>query len=239
MIRALAQAVRILTIVPVPFVRHEDADFESATQFFPLVGALVALVSGATYAVTGARPLSAVLAIAASIIITGALHEDGLADSADGLFGGATPEERLRILRDSRIGSFGALALILTILIRGLALAQFSASDALVRLLAVHAAARLACVIAMVSMPYAGENAKLSMSRDRISGRHLVPAAVFGLAPLILLPGDRIAPALLAATLAAGSVGWIAMKKIGGRTGDILGAIEQTAEIGLWLGIAL
>jgi adenosylcobinamide-GDP ribazoletransferase len=184
--------------------------------------------------------VAAILAIAVGVLVTGGFHEDGLADTADGLGGGSTPARRLEIMKDSRVGTYGVLALGLTVALRAAALAGASPLRGALALLAAHGAGRAAAVVAMATMPYVGEaaSAKAQASPQRASAFNAAVAALIGLWPFALFDwragvlGLAIGVALAAVVLVQ------ARRLIGGRTGDVLGAVEQVVEVGVLLGVA-
>ena len=241
-------ALRFMTIVPVP---SSDAaarpDWLSrCARYFPAVGICIGLVSAAVLLLAGniwGPDIAALLAVAASIVITGALHEDGLADTADGFGGGWSVEKRLAIMKDSRIGAYGALALAFGVALRVTALAEMPLWSAAAALIAAHAAARITPVFVMNALPYAGDTAamKVSYSDVPVSSheiRFALVVVVFALVPLAFVSVPSvISGLLLGAALAIAIVLW-ARKLIDGYTGDVLGATEQMFEIGFLLGVA-
>jgi adenosylcobinamide-GDP ribazoletransferase len=197
-----------------------------------VVGAIGALAYGLAHAV-GLGPLPAAgLVIVATLVVTGALHEDGLADTADAFGAGATPQTRLAIMRDSRIGTFGACALILSLGLRWAALASLAGpARAAAALIAAHAAARAMPPLLMWVTPPARPDG-LSATAGLPPAESVAAAALLGLAALLLGLGfgrGLLAAALLAACLLA--IRGLALNKIGGQTGDVLGALEQVCEI--------
>jgi adenosylcobinamide-GDP ribazoletransferase len=202
----------------------------------PVVGALIGALGAAAYALAHAAGLGALtaagLALAATIAVTGCLHEDGLADTADGFGAGATPERRLAIMRDSRIGTFGACALIVSIGLRWGALA--SLADPLrvaAALIAAHAAARATLPMIMRVTPAARPDG-LSASAGLPPAESAAAAALLGLVALGLALGNVHALiALVLLVVASWTVRRLALAKIGGQTGDVLGALEQLGEV--------
>lgn len=236
-------AVQFLTRLPVPsFADFEPAWITRAARYFPLVGILVggacALVLLAAGQVWGG-PLPALLAVAAGVLITGGFHEDGLADTADGLGGGQTAERRLEIMKDSRIGTYGVLALGLVLAIKVTALAQLPLATAALALVAAHGAGRTAAVAVMMWGPHVSDptSAKYKPAPDGVRPRELLVAAVLGLWPLALLGLPGLVGALVGAVLAI-LLAATARRLIGGYTGDVLGGIEQVCELGVVLGVA-
>ncbi len=238
-LRLLLVALQFLTRLPVPQVRGFTPDMISrSTRYYPVVGALVGGICA--LALTGAAQvwdgiLPALLAVAAGVLVTGAFHEDGLADTFDGLGGGTEPARRLEIMKDSRLGTFGALGLGLVLALKVAALAQLSPSLAAAGLLCAHAGGRTAAVLAMAALAPVGQSAK--WSPDRLRPLEPVLALVLGAAPLALL-GAQAAPALALALLMAALPALAARRLIGGYTGDILGAVEQMFELGFLLALA-
>jgi adenosylcobinamide-GDP ribazoletransferase len=176
--------------------------------------------------------LAALLALAATALVTGALHEDGLADTADGLGGGRTRERKLEIMRDSRIGTYGVCALVLSFGLRWSALATI-ADPSLVAfaLLSTHAAARAGVPAFMLLVPPARPDG-LSASAGSPPGRSAAIAFALGTLALALAlgPGKALI-GLILLTLAGLLLARLAIRQIGGQTGDVLGAFEQIGEI--------
>lgn len=221
-------AVALLTRVPVP--DHAPKGAASAWAW-PLVGALVGLAAaaGASLAVwVGAGPgAAAVAGLIVQALLTGALHEDGLADTADGLLGGRTADRRLEIMKDSRIGSFGALALMLV------TLASWSALEGLVEAglhwLALPAAAALSrapMAVVMAALPPARPNG-LSAASGQPSALTALAAVGVALAVALILCGPGALWAAVGVAAVSAGLALAAQARIGGQTGDILGACQQ------------
>ena len=245
--RQFWNALRFLTVIPAPGTDHVEDDWLTrAAKYFPAVGiivggcsALVLLLAAKLW--TGFLP--PLLAVAASIILTGALHEDGLADTADGLGGGRSRETRLAIMKDSRIGTNGALALGLGVTLRVFALAALPIWAGAAALLGAHAGSRLAAAAVMAVLPYAGDPGatKLTYTEAPWRGAEIAMAAAFTLVALLPLAQSGVAAALFGLLLGTAMAVWLvgrARKLIGGYTGDVLGAVEQLFEIGFLLGAA-
>jgi len=240
-------AVRFLTIVPMPSAAQLEPDWLiRSAKYFPLVGGLVGGLSAAvsiaaTYVWVGLVP--AVIAVAASVVVTGALHEDGLADTAD-ILGGRGRDARLKIMQDSRIGTYGTLALGLCVALRIAALAMLAAHVAAAALIAAHAGGRFISLNVMNVVPYAGDVAasKVGHATDRLRASEFACALAFTLIACGALVATTpwwtgCAAALVAAALAIG-VARLATRLIGGITGDVLGAIEQLSHLGILLAVA-
>jgi len=214
--------------------------------WFPAVGLLVGLVVGAVAAAGTAAvdPLTgAAVAVAVGALVTGGLHEDGLADTADGFGGGWSPEQRLAIMDDPRQGTFGVLAIVASVAIRVAAVAHLAgdragAASAWTVVLAVPVAHRLArgwAVAALVTSPPArgdGLGRAAGASRGGVASSALAVALAAWVGIAVLVAG----PVPAGAALAAGAGGTLAVvalarRKIGGLTGDVAGAVEQVAEM--------
>lgn len=241
-------ALRFMTIVPVPSSETAIAPdwLSRCARYFPVVGIGVGLVSAVVLLLADriwSPVVASLLAVAASILVTGALHEDGLADTADGLGGGSSVEKRLAIMKDSRIGTYGTLALAFSLSLRVAALADMPSWTAAAALISAHAAARITPAFVMNALPYAGDTAAMKVSyvdasvstHDRRFALVVVLCALLPLAFISIL--SLISGLLVGAALAAAVTYW-ARQRINGYTGDVLGAIEQMFEIGFLLGVA-
>jgi len=248
---ALAQlldAIRFLTILPVPDSdRAPEPDWLTrAMTFFPITGVGIGVISALVLLIGNSLfgpGLAALLAVAASIVVTGAMHEDGLADTFDSFGGGWSVERRLEIMKDSRLGTYGGLALGLDVALRATALAQLPLWAALATLIACHAAARATPGFVKRKLSYAGDVKAMKVSYAEEAMRKdewilvLVTVALATLPLLLVSPVALIAGLGLGAALAAVMVSW-AKRLLGGYTGDVLGAVEQMFEIGFLLGVA-
>ena len=210
---------------------------------FPLVGLVIGAIGGIAYAVASALNLpplaAALIAVGATALATGGLHEDGLADTIDGFGGGATREAKLAIMRDSRIGTYGVLALIFAIGLRAVALADIAARwHVLGALVAAHAVGRGVLPAALRWLEPARSDGLGAEAGKPTQNMTLI---AFGIALGLALIGVGIRAGLGAAivvALVAATIGFLARRQIGGQTGDVLGAIEQGAETAALLAIA-
>ena len=236
-------AVQFLTRLPTPsFADFEPGWITRSARYFPLVGLLVGAVCAVMLLAVGqlwGGALPALLAIATGVLITGGFHEDGLADTADGLGGGQTPARRLEIMKDSRIGTYGVLALGLVLAIKVAALATLPLATAALALVAAHGAGRTAAVAVMVLGRHVGDpaNAKYKPASDGVSPGEFLLAAVLGLWPLALLGLPGLVGAMVGGLLAL-LLALTARRLIGGYTGDVLGGVEQACELGVLLGVS-
>jgi adenosylcobinamide-GDP ribazoletransferase len=242
-LRAFFAGLMFLTRVPVPaWVGHDDTLLARSTPYFPLIGALVGGMGAATYVVARhlwAPTVAAVLAVIATVWLTGAFHEDALADAFDGFGGGWGTEKILLIMKDSRIGSYGATALALVLLLRVATLAGMG--DALVprALVAGHVLGRWSSLPLIWHYPYVREQSATSkpfaasVTTERLG---IGTALMIGLvvAALGLVAWVPILVAMAVSTLA----GRYFRMHIGGITGDCLGAANQVVEVATYLTIA-
>ncbi len=240
--RLFLTAVQFLTRIPVPAaVGHSADQLDRAVRYFPLVGACVGLLAAGVYGALWphlGRPAAAVLSLAATLLATGAFHEDGLADSCDGLFGGWTRDDVLRIMKDSRIGTFGAAGLVVAL---GLKVALLS-GDAIgtAAIVAAHAGSRFAAVVLIAVLPYvraSEQGAKAKPVAGAVDGAALLVAGLCGVLPLLTL-GAAALPAIgLGGGVTAGLALWF-RRRLGGYTGDTLGATQQVTELTILLAAA-
>lgn len=231
--RLFLTAMQFLTRCPVPaWVGHSPDQLDRAVRYFPLVGVCVGLLSAAILVVarTGLpAPVAAVLSVMATVLATGAFHEDGLADACDGLFGGWTRADALRIMKDSRIGTFGAAGLGLVLGLKITALSGLAPAA----VIAAHAGSRFMAVCVIAGLPYVRESeqgAKAKPVAGGVGRIELGIAAMGGLLPLLLLEARALPALLLAAVVTAVLARWF-QRRLGGYTGDCLGATQQLTEV--------
>ena len=238
----LLAATQFLTRLPVRPRSYDPDWLPRGAKYFPLVGLLVGLIGASVLLLATTlwpAPIAAILALGATILVTGAFHEDGLADSADSL-GGWTREKRLEIMKDSRLGTYGALALLLCLALQAGALSALPAPLAAATLVTAPAAGRLAPVLIMATLPYAGaiERSRIEHRLDQPDVGEAAIAAVIAALPLVLLPPDRALLGVVLGALAAGVVAWRLCRALGGYTGDVLGASVAVFQSFFLLGIA-
>jgi adenosylcobinamide-GDP ribazoletransferase len=248
MARDTARLLRFYSRLPVPRLPfetdpHQAPDFTDAPVVLPFVGAIIGCIGGLTLWVSAqfgvGAAASAILGLTALVIATGAFHEDGLADTADGFWGGATVERRLEIMKDSRIGTYGGAALALSLLLRAAILAELTArgGPGLAATLMIGAAALSRCcgLTPLTFLPPArndGASALVGRPGRTVYAIALGVATVLALALANLhgLIWAAIPATALAIAVAAGMT-WLSKKKIGGHTGDVAGAAQQLSEI--------
>ena len=250
----LAGCLRFFSRLPVPAFAGGDPaampDFSRAARALSLAGLILAAPAALCLFLLGLTNLPPLLIAALTLAMlaaaTGALHEDGLADMADGFGGGRETERVLAIMKDSRIGSFGAVALVLSLAARlaGIAtLVQASPAWGALALLAAAAMSRASMAWIWYALP-----AIRSDGASHAAGRPDRPAFYLNLAIgavltlLLVVPGFGLSAALLAFALAlaaAVALGAYAMRRIGGQTGDVLGAGQQVAEVAFFIGLLI
>jgi adenosylcobinamide-GDP ribazoletransferase len=240
--RLLLTAVQYFTRIRVPAsVGHAQEQLAGAVRYFPAIGLVVGAGGAATLWLAAQvlpAPLPAILATVVTVLMTGAMHEDGLADTCDGLGGGATRERALEIMKDPRIGVFGAIALILTLLLKVSALSLMPVWSAMAALVAAHAFSRFCAVLVTFAGRYAGSLAR-SRAAPVVAGvkvGDVLVAALFGLPALVLCGRGAIVAVVVALVLLGLLSRWCA-QRIGGYTGDTLGATQQITETGFYVAL--
>jgi adenosylcobinamide-GDP ribazoletransferase len=237
-------ALGFLTRLPVGRAAAEPMPSLAASAWaFPLVGLAVGLIGGLLYAISLALGLPAIagalIAVGATALATGGLHEDGLADCADGFGGGVTRDDKLAIMRDSRIGVYGVLALLFSVALRVVAISAIGGGwRVLGALIAAHTLARGFLPAAMRVLAPARETG-LGAEAGKPEPGAVWSAA--GIAVVIALIAIGIRPglsAIIASVAAMAAMGFVAQRQIGGQTGDVLGAIEQCGEAAALLAAA-
>ncbi|WP_250655291.1 adenosylcobinamide-GDP ribazoletransferase [Alkalimarinus coralli] len=248
-------AVMFLTRLPTPkWVQFEEQYLTDCSRYFPLVGLLVGLVAAASYAIFSlllGSLLAVILSMSLTVLITGAFHEDGFADSCDGFGGGWEKDQILRIMKDSRLGSYGALGLLLILGTKLMALLTLAAQEPLFNvftsgqysgnvvcaLVVAHPLSRLFCLLIIYNMDYVQESqkSKVASQAQKLTDNALWFAAASVAWLLLLL--DVVTVLVLLGTLWVVYVGIkrYLLAKIGGYTGDCLGAAQQLAEVIIYI----
>lgn len=234
-------SLRFFTRLPLPYAKEVAARPLAAVAWaFPLAGAVIGLLAALVFIALLQMGLvhymAAWLALAFQLWLTGALHEDGLADMADGLAGGRSREQKLAIMRDSRIGSYGVLALIVSVAVRAQAMAMFfEIPHILLSFMAIGALSRAVLVPVMRYIPFARQEG-LGANAGKPANAQTFVALAMGLLFLVLAVPGKVAllAILLIATIVYAMALW-AKKQLGGSTGDVLGSIQQVSEITLWI----
>lgn len=245
--RLFFTALQFFTRVPVPrWVGFAPEWLNHCTRYYPLVGLLVgaaaALVHGLAVQVWPAA-VAVLLSTAASIYLTGAFHEDGFADVCDGFGGGLSRERVFEIMKDSRIGAYGTVGILLLLAVKCVSLASLPGVAAAVgALLAGHTVSRVCSAALIRFMDYAKEEGKAKPLGHRMSGNEFAIAAATGLAVVLAvgmagcLPWRALLAGVVAAVLASVWLARLFARRVGGYTGDCLGAVQQLSEAGFYLG---
>lgn len=258
-LRDMRLGLMLLTRLPVPAVTDlQPNDLARATWVYPIIGVVAGVAGGLAFTVANRAGLgiasATILAIAAQVALTGALHEDGLADTADGFGGGRNRERKLAIMRDSRIGTYGVMALLIAFGLRyagleELAGALLAVSDELdetvshstaitIALVTAGALSRAAVVAVWCVLPPARPDGLAASAGQVPATSALVALGLAALIAVFLLPIGTAFSAVLAAGIAATAIAILARRQIGGHTGDVLGATQQSSEIAVLLAIS-
>lgn len=251
-LRLFLTAVQFFTRIPVPaWVGHSSQQLDKAARYLPAVGIVVGVLAAAVLALAASvLPVSLAIALsmAASVLATGAFHEDGLSDFADGMGGGHTREKVLAIMKDSHAGAYGVIAVVLTLLIKYESLLALADKRGLIvvaaAMVAGHAVSRLAAVSIMLSLQYVRTDAS-ARAKPAAQGLGRVSIAIASASALVALCIVLAAGAAANATLAGiGCVllvrvylAWRLQVRLGGYTGDCLGAVQQVTEIAFYVGL--
>ncbi len=253
--RLLLVAVQFLTRLPIPqFANYNPQWLHQSSRHFPGVGLLVGLICASVFWLGSLlfTPLvAAVISTAFGIRLTGAFHEDGLADSCDGLGGGLTRARTLTIMKDSRLGTYGVLGLVSALLIKISLLASMPLSVAIVALIIGHTLSRLLCISLLALLPYGGE---IEHAKAKPMAQQLTPLQgllssgwliLAGLLVVLLLPNAvqqigiwQWSLALLLGIVATDYMRRLLRRRLDGYTGDGLGATQQLSEIAIYIGLA-
>ena len=253
----LAQCLRFYSRLPVPALPweaepHALPDFRRMARVVPLAGAIIALGPALVLALAlwleFGPWLAAALCVSALTLSTGAFHEDGLADTADGFWGGATPERRLAIMKDSLIGSYGASALIIAFTLRIATLATLADRmhplEAAMVVIVAATLSRTAGLMPLALLPAARQDGASYAVGQPTRGGLRIAAILAAIVTLVLgfasaWPPAGIALMLVLAALAASTLTRLSARLIGGQTGDVAGAIQQLAEVAAMIGLLI
>lgn len=253
-LRLFLTAVQFFTRLPVPaWVGHSAQQLDQAARYFPLVGICVGALAAATLWLSAQvlpLPLAVALSITASILATGAFHEDGLSDFADGMGGGHSKEKVLAIMKDSRVGAYGVIALVLVLLLKYQALLELCSAQSplfvVAALIAAHSISRLMATSIMLTQRYVrdDDSARAKLAAQQISQASFAIALLTGIATLGLLFAAGAHPvsvfiAVAAAFLMRAYLASRLQKRLGGYTGDCLGAVQQLSELAFYLGLLI
>lgn len=246
-VRLFFIALQFFTRLPIPaWVGFEASWLQHASRYFPLVGCVVAAIAAGVYwaaALVLPAPVAAVLSTAASIYATGAFHEDGFADTCDGLGGGMTRERVLEIMKDSRVGAYGAIGIVCMLAAKLSALAMLPPRAAIAALFLAHPLSRLAATSLIWKLDYVRGEGKAKPLAQQMTTVEFAIATATALLPaaVLLLTGQASGSAVLAAVLAALlATVWLGhkfLRRLDGYTGDCLGALQQVAEALIYIAV--
>lgn len=238
-------ALQFLTRLPVPVsIAYTEHRFAKSVRYYPLVGVVVgSLVAIACYLASLIFPLSiaVMLSMVFSLLLTGGFHEDGLADTFDGIGGGQTAESALDIMKDSRLGTYGTLALVMMLLAKYLSLSEMPLHLVVAALVAAHGLSRLSSVIVIATSQYVRPSGTAKPVAGAIDSRGLQLS--IGTGVVIVVVSSLFIPVITLSLALAGLVighvlmRWFVQRKIKGFSGDTLGAVQQCSEIGFYLGM--
>ena len=234
-------AIRFFTRLPVPaWVGHSSDALQRSTRYFPVIGLIVGGIAALVFALTSffwPKTLAVLAAMATTLYITGAFHEDGWSDMVDGFGGGWEKAQILTIMKDSRIGSFGAVALVMMLLTKFFVLVEIDLLLIPVALIAGHGFSRLCATLVLHALDYVRDEGKAKPLSTHIGNGELVFAALTAVLPLFLLPPQQSVPGVVLALLATVWLARLFKRRIGGYTGDCLGATQQLAEVAFYGGM--
>lgn len=239
---AFLGAIRFFTRIPVSDrIPHSAEGLNHSARYFPAVGIIVGTTSAIAFSIATYAfpvPVAVLIAMACSIYLTGGFHEDGLSDMADGLGGGWSKTRILEIMKDSRVGSYGVIAICMALLGKFVLLDAFNPIWIPVLLIAAHTFSRYCAVLIMTGMAYVREDAqsKSKPLATRLSRNAFLVATLLGLMPLLLLPVSAAVSGVLGGFLSTIWLGRKLQKWLGGYTGDCLGAAQQLSELAFYLG---
>ena len=241
-------ALRFFTRLPVPaWVGHSTEGLNASARYFSAIGLIIGCLGALTFLLAlkiWPVPVALLLSMGSTIYLTGAFHEDGLADSADGLGGGWEKADVLRIMKDSCTGSYGVVTLSMVLLGKFTALSQLPVTWIPLALIAGHSLSRFCSTVLIACLDYVREDllSKAKPLATQLSAKSLLLAASFALLGLgICKISINVPPLLCGVALAALAAFWLARKmkkRLGGYTGDLLGAIQQISELAFYLGLS-
>ena len=232
-IRSFRAAVSFLTVLPVANAGG-DAGARLGRAYFPIIGAAIGLVAGLVVVVVDAIAtplLGAAAGVAALCVLTGAIHLDGLGDSADGLLTRGDSVRRLEVMRDPRLGSYGVVAIVIVLLLETAALASISPARALIALVIAGAWSRLAALAVVALVPYARSEGLASVAGDRERRWLDVGVGLATVAVVSLLDWRRAAVAAALAAMVTVAIVAVARRRLGGITGDVCGACAELGQL--------
>jgi adenosylcobinamide-GDP ribazoletransferase len=242
-------AIMFFTRIPCPsWVGHSENDLRASRQYLPIIGWIVGLFSAVAFicaSLVFPENISVLISMAASILLTGAFHEDGFADVCDGFGGGYGRDQILSIMKDSRIGAYGAIGLIIILGLKYSFLVEIAYHGDVVfatSLISSHSLSRLASLIPLKTLQYVRDEKQSksgAMTSATLRGSEMLVGAATGLAPVVLYLNPRVIVVVAMVCATEACMGLYFKKSIGGYTGDCLGAIQQVCELVTYAGLLL
>lgn len=246
-IRLFFTALQFFTRLPIPrWVGFDAAWLQPSVRYFPVIGWLVALLTAGVYMLACAvwpTVIAVLFSMIAGVVLTGALHEDGWADVCDGFGGGASAERVLAIMKDSRVGAYGVIGLVLVLATKASALHAMPAQQVVAALLIAHPLSRWMATVLIWRLDYARGEGKAKAMAQRMGHGEFAFSTLCGWLPALLLivigivTWQKIAIALMLAACACSYLISLFLRRIGGYTGDCLGAVQQITEVCFYLGL--
>ncbi len=232
-------ALQFYSRIPAGKIDYSEENLAQSIRYFPLVGSVVGIVGASVFMLfmlVFSQGVSVTAALISMLAVTGALHEDGVSDFFDGFGGAYTRERILEIMKDSHVGAYGVISLVLLLLAKFSLLTSITPEKVPLVLIAAHTSSRFVAVALMKSSSYARtENSKSAHSRRSLSRTTVVTAFVFGVLPLVFIPPLVSAVAAIVYAIILFALKHYVEKKIGGFTGDVLGTLQQFCEIAFYL----
>lgn len=241
-LRIFLTAIQFYTRIPVPsWVGYTPGNLNRATGYFPLIGFLVGATGGAVYWLASKYlpvQVSVILTMISTLLLTGAFHEDAISDFCDGFGGGYSKEQILTIMKDSRIGTYGAIGLGMVLLSRFILLSNVDATDFFKAIVAGNVLSRLNTVGLIFSSHYIrnDDTGKAKPIGEKHTTATLLLAMISGLVVLVFLPWKSVIILVPALLLTLVIFRWYVIKILGGYTGDVLGALQQISELVVYTG---
>ena len=246
-LRLFFTALQFFTRLPIPqWVGYDEAWMQPAIRYFPLIGWLTAAVAAGVYWLAGMiwpASIAALLSTVAGVLLTGALHEDGFADVCDGFGGGTSAERVLTIMKDSRVGAYGVIGIVLVLALKIAALAAMPAQQAIVALCIAQPLSRAFAAIPVWRLDYVRMEGKAKAMAQRMQPGEFAFSALCGVFPMLIgiasgvIGWQKCMAAAILAAFACLYLVLLFLRRLGGYTGDCLGAIQQTSEVCVYLAL--
>ena len=240
-------AIRFFTRLPVPaWAGHSAESLQKSSRYMPVIGIVVGGLGGLAFFATSwfwPKTLAVLASMIVTLRVTGVFHEDGWSDMIDGFGGGWEKEQVLAIMKDSRLGNYGAVGLVMMLMSKFFALIEIDALQLPLVLVAGHSFSRLCAVSVMRRLDYARTEGKAKPLAMHLDNGSLTFAVCCGVLPLLFLPQAfpaLMSPLIIGVLLASLATLWLTRmfrRRIGGYTGDCLGAVQQLAEIAFYAGL--